>query len=236
MSGSPIPRQRIEGATTAHRRLEESLKGLTDEMVRQPTPLPGWTVGHLLTHVARNADGLAGIVEAAQRGEVGVQYPGGAEQRNGDIEAGHARPAAELIADVRQANRRLEDAWQSTDEETWATAIGQRAAGPMSVADFVFLRWREVEVHRADLGFGGGWETLDPAYVDGEWPTILAHLDARVPDDVTVILVPGDRPTSAFGRGERHVVVRDAPPLLLKWLFGRGGDSSWPELRPWSTI
>ena len=40
------------------------------------------------------------MLEAAARGEVAAQYPGGMAQREADIEAGAGRPAAELVADV----------------------------------------------------------------------------------------------------------------------------------------
>src|ERR1035441_5721059 len=44
------------GAATA--RLLATSAGFTDAQVREPSLLPGWTRGHGLSHVARNADGL----------------------------------------------------------------------------------------------------------------------------------------------------------------------------------
>ena len=40
--------------------------------------LPGWSRGHLLSHLARNADGVRGMVEGAIVGEEREQYPHGA--------------------------------------------------------------------------------------------------------------------------------------------------------------
>ena len=37
-------------------RLLATARTLDDDAVRAPSPLPGWTRGHVLTHVARNAD------------------------------------------------------------------------------------------------------------------------------------------------------------------------------------
>ena len=56
-----------------------------------PSLLPEWTRGHVLTHIARNADSFVRVLEAARRGEVVTQYEGGVAGRNADIEAG-ARP------------------------------------------------------------------------------------------------------------------------------------------------
>jgi maleylpyruvate isomerase len=211
---------------------------MSDATARQPTALEGWTIGHILTHVARNADAHSGIVEAAQRGEMVPMYPGGRSQRDGAIDAGQGRPAAELIADVRAAHQRLERAWATTSEAVWATGLGQRTTGPATVADFVFTRWREVAVHLVDLGMvdrgGPDWDGLNPIYVDLEWQATLPGLGDRVPENVTLVLVPGDRPSHASGKGDELAIVRATPGRILGWLFGRGGDPAWPTIRPWS--
>jgi maleylpyruvate isomerase len=43
------------------RRLEQAVSALPAEAVAEPSALPGWTRGHVLTHLARNADALAAI-------------------------------------------------------------------------------------------------------------------------------------------------------------------------------
>ncbi|HEX6509771.1 MAG TPA: maleylpyruvate isomerase N-terminal domain-containing protein, partial [Chloroflexota bacterium] len=93
------PRAWLDGCIAAHRRLEAVAGRITDGMARGPTRLEGWTVGHLLTHLARNADSHRGMVEAAQRDTAVYQYPGGRAQRDAAIEAGHGRSAVELIDD-----------------------------------------------------------------------------------------------------------------------------------------
>jgi len=54
----------------SHARLRATLAGLTDADARGPSLLPGWSVGHVLTHLARNADSLVRMLKAAARGDV----------------------------------------------------------------------------------------------------------------------------------------------------------------------
>ena len=58
----------IAGATAAHGRLLAAIERLTDADVAQASLLPGWTVGHVLTHLARNADSHVRMLEAAGDG------------------------------------------------------------------------------------------------------------------------------------------------------------------------
>ena len=230
-----VPYAWLDGCVAAHRRLEAAVAPVTDEVARQPSLLPGWTVGHLLTHLARNADSHTRRVLAAQRGEVAPQYAGGPAQREHEIGTGSTRPARELRADVIASHGALERAWAATTEGVWTTGLGLRnETEPVTLADVVLARWREVEVHRVDLGLdGAGWESLATDFVDAEWERAVATLGERVPAGTAVVLVPGDRPSRAAGAGPTPVVVRGSPCVLLGWMLGRGGDPSWPELPPW---
>ncbi|MHB1928527.1 MAG: maleylpyruvate isomerase N-terminal domain-containing protein, partial [Acidimicrobiales bacterium] len=87
------PDDAIELCVAAHHRLLGTVGHLGDEHIGAPSRLPHWTVGHVLTHLARNADGHVVRLEGALRGEDVRRYPGGVEQRDADIEAGASRPA-----------------------------------------------------------------------------------------------------------------------------------------------
>src|SRR3954453_4137041 len=91
---------RGQGCRNSQATLLAALSGLTDEQARQPCLLPGWSVAHLLTHIARNADSVVRRFEGAIRGEVLDQYVGGPTGREAEIEAGVQRSAVELVADV----------------------------------------------------------------------------------------------------------------------------------------
>src|SRR4051794_14105704 len=110
-AASSLPRLWLDGCIAAHRRVEALVASLPDATARQASLLPDWTVGHVLTHLARNADAHAGIVEAAQQGGMMPMYPGGRAQRDEAIAVGQGRPADELVADLHAAHQRLERAW-----------------------------------------------------------------------------------------------------------------------------
>ncbi len=79
--------------------------------------MPGWTIGHVLTHLARNADGHTRRLEGALRGEDLPRYPGGSAQRETDISDGAARPPGELFEDTSVAQLKLELAWDNSLSE-----------------------------------------------------------------------------------------------------------------------
>ncbi len=167
----------LDGARAAHRRLHQTLDEVDEARLRVASRLPGWTVGHVLTHLARNAESHTRMLRAAQDSRVVPQYPGGAEQRAADIEAGAARPAARVCADVRDTATELERTWSAMTPTAWA---GHGLAGPIEwpCSLLPLHRWREVEVHHADLGLG---------YTPADWPdeyvrADLPHAVAGLPD------------------------------------------------------
>ena len=81
-------------------RLLASAAALTGARVREPSLLPGWTRGHVLTHVARNGDGLGNLLRWARPGTRTPMYAS-REARRSDIEAGAGLCAADLAADVQ---------------------------------------------------------------------------------------------------------------------------------------
>src|ERR1700761_6207748 len=83
----------------ATQRLVRTAAQLSAAEIRQPSLLPGWTRGHVLSHVARNADGLRNLLIWAQTGTQTPMYPS-AEARVAGIEAGAERGPAEQAADL----------------------------------------------------------------------------------------------------------------------------------------
>jgi maleylpyruvate isomerase len=207
----------VAGAAAAHQglltMLDESVAaGVLDGSA--PSRLPGWSVGHVLTHVARNADSMERVLTAAERGETVLRYAPG--QRDAEIESGATRPPDELVADVRITIWRLEQAWST--HTRWD---GRSREGPdreIPVSDLPFLRWREVEVHRVDLGLG---------YEPADWPAEYVRKDLRLME----MRWNARRPMGMTGLPPQALA---APPHeRLAWLLGR---TSIADLAPASVF
>ena len=195
----------VARCASAHQGLLASLANITEVQVRQPSNLPGWSVAHVLTHLARNADSHVRMLDGANRGEVLTQYSGGMQSRNDDIEAGIGRSADELVADVRSTIYRLEAAWASSTEVGWA-GHGIALMGEVPMSDLVYRRWRETEIHRADLGLGFGINDWPSEFVRLDLGRMTAQWASRKPMGLT------DLPTAAL----------ELPPAArLAWLWGR---------------
>jgi maleylpyruvate isomerase len=197
--GSGPPGEWIAGCLDAQASLEASLAGLDETTARSASLLPEWSVGHVLTHIARNADSVVWRLEGAARGELRDQYPGGLEQRRAAIEAGAGRPADELVADVRESSAGVARIIGSLPDEAW-DAPSRTARGVVEPSrDAIFSRWREVVVHHGDLGLAP--VPMPPALVAQWLARELPRLDERTDPEALLAWV--------IGRGE--------VPALTPW-------------------
>ena len=162
-----------------------------------PSTLPGWSIGHVLTHIARNADSslrmLAGL----------PQYWKGMESREVDIELGAGRGWDELVADVDATSDAVVRRMREVSD--WTGVIrGSLADRPKAAA--ASTRRREVEVHRADLGLGYSFADMPADFVRFESRRLEMLWKARQPMGMTSLPDP---------------VVRLPEHERLAWLFGR---------------
>src|SRR5262249_13144243 len=132
------------------------------------------------------------------------------------------------------------EAWQQLPDDGWER-VGRSLAGERTQREWVWSRWREVEVHHVDLGLG---------YAPSEWPVAfvtrglgdaLRELPARgshsVPANASVRLEATDHDRAWIvhidGDGRARVAA-DADGLapvdgtvsgwgcdVLAWLYGR---------------
>lgn len=203
-------------------RLLASARALSDAQAREPSLLPGWSRGHLLTHVARNADGLRNLLTWAQTGVETPQYPSMAARADA-IEAGAGRLAAELADDIAATAAAFSEQARGLGAAAWAAEVQAIRGAPHPAWYTLHRRLFEVEVHHVDLAAG---------YRPADWPDwfVAAHL-ARLcaelgePGAPEVAAVLGDTAT-----GERYdlrpeagskVLVQGQGHELLAWLLGR---------------
>jgi maleylpyruvate isomerase len=217
----------------SHRRLADWLAALDRPDPSAPSRLDGWSIGHVMTHVARNADGFTRMVTAAGRGEVAQQYEGGRAGRQREIDDGAVRDWADLVADVVASGQRLENAFAAASDDVWATGTGELLAGTEPVSAMPHRRVREVEIHRIDLGLGASFADWTDAFVVAEWPLSLARLPARLPADEAVRLEVDGAEAEVVGDGATTVDLFGTRQELLAWMTGRLDLPNAPALTSW---
>jgi maleylpyruvate isomerase len=218
-------RHSLDRLAAATERLLASAAALSDAQLREPSPLPGWTRGHVLSHVARNADGLRNLLIWARTGTEIPMYAS-AQSRAGDIAAGAGRPGAALAADVRDSAAALADEAARLPGDAWASQVRALSGPPFPALGVLDRRLSEVEIHHVDLAAG---------YSPGDWPEdFIAEALPRVAGsfagrgDAPCCVVRADGPPhqqfpiGPDQAGQPQVIVHGRPGDLLAWLTGRG--------------
>jgi maleylpyruvate isomerase len=224
-------------------RLLETVHSLTDDDVRRASRCPGWSRAHVLTHIARNADGLRNVLLAAATGGEGAFYESQAA-RNADIEAGSGRSAAELEADVETSADRLLEAFADTPADALDVKVPRLRVNDDPDHQYLIparkvtdLRLREVVFHHVDLDTGFSFEQTAPAWVVRE----IAQSARRFADGPAILVDAGEAGSWHYGSPDADPVrVSGSPAALLGWITGRGdgagltsSSAELPDLGPW---
>jgi maleylpyruvate isomerase len=218
----PAPASAQISAATA--RLLATVRSLSDDEVLAPSLLPDWSRGHVLTHIARNADGLTNLLGGAAAGEQRTAYPS-AEARNADIATGSRRPIKEQVADIEAAHARFASAVASVRPDQWGFEQAWGSAGQTRPASSLLdARLREVAIHHIDLNAG---------YTAADWPPEFAlHiLRSALPAFETrglpaCMLRPTDIDATIEANGGSALEISGPAHALATWLLGRDDGAS----------
>ncbi|MEU3346653.1 maleylpyruvate isomerase family mycothiol-dependent enzyme [Streptomyces sp. NPDC006700] len=201
----------------ATERLLTAAGKLDNATVTDESRLPGWTRGHILAHLARNADALVNVFE-------GRPMYASAEARDADIERDAPRPLGVQLADVRESGDRFQRT--AAGPADWSRTVELRNGVTDSASRVPFRRWVEVELHHVDLGIGYELEDLPAEFVEREIE-FLAQRFSGHPDVPPTRLTDG---THAWDTGrkadEPAVTVTGGRADLLGWLAGRRDGSA----------
>ncbi|MDX3576287.1 MULTISPECIES: maleylpyruvate isomerase family mycothiol-dependent enzyme [unclassified Streptomyces] len=202
----------LESVHAATERLLLAVAGWDDASVAEPSRLPGWSRGHVLAHLARNADALVNVLE-------GRPMYADAQVRDADIERDAPRPLKVQLADVRESAARFQAAGAAPGD--WSRTVELRNGVVDSAARVPFRRWVEVELHAVDLGMGYELEDLPAEFTERETGFLAERFTGR-PDVPPTRLTDGTR-VWLTGRkaDEPEVTVTGTPADLLGWLAGR---------------
>lgn len=198
-------------------RLLNATGKLDNVSLAEPSRLPGWSRGHVLAHLSRNADALVNVLQ-------GRPMYASSETRDQDIDRDAPRPLDEQLADLRDSAAGFLQAAAGIAD--WARTVTLRNGVTDTASRIPFRRLIEVELHHVDLGIGYELEDLSDDFVTRE-NDFLAQRFTGHPDVVATTVVAGGRTWTTGGGAEGGpVVVRGTAPELLGWLSGRRDGSA----------
>jgi len=195
-----------------------------DEDWRAPSRLPGWSRGHLATHLARQADALRRLTGSALGGTPQPMYPGPG-QRDEEIEAGAGRSGLELQIDLDTSAGLLEEAFEALqDAGAWDHEVELRGGLRAPARLLPLARLLEVALHHVDLDLGREVTDLDD--VTADWLLEWCALRLRGRDEFPRLELVSPTTRITVGSSGAARTVRGSSAGLLGWLTGRtdGGD------------
>ena len=207
---------------------------LDDEAMNSASLCEGWTRAHVLSHIARNADGLGHLVSWAVTGTPRAMYDS-PESRDSDIAAGSTRGAQEILADLEASAARFAAAATGLAGGPEQAEVEMRHGRKVLGGQLPTLRLMEVVIHHVDLDAAYTFADADPGFVQ-----------RAVANSVDRIMASGEAPSVTLRSdegdewpiGDGGRVVTGSNAALLLWLTrgngaGVSSDAALPGLPSW---
>ncbi|MCY0945565.1 maleylpyruvate isomerase family mycothiol-dependent enzyme [Streptomyces antarcticus] len=194
-------------------RLLAAVAKLDNAALAGESHLPGWTRGHVLAHLARNADALVNVFEGRPMYE-------SASARDADIERDSGRPLEEQLPDLRDSGA----AFLATTEpaQDWSRTVELRNGVTDLAANVPFRRLVEVELHHVDLDIGYELADLPDEFTGREIAFLADRWSGRPEVPPTALAAADGRTWRTGSAGDPAVTVTGSAAALLAWLAGRG--------------
>ncbi|MBL1084885.1 maleylpyruvate isomerase family mycothiol-dependent enzyme [Streptomyces actinomycinicus] len=193
-------------------RLLTAVAKMDNVSLAEPSRLPGWSRGHVLAHLARNADALVNVLE-------GRPMYASAAQRDADIERDASRTLEAHVTDLRESAGRFQAAGDAPAD--WTRTVELRHGITDSASRVPFRRWVEVELHHVDLGIGYELDDLPAEFLERETDFLTDRFSGHA--DVPATRVTDGTRAWTTGReaDAPEVTVTGRPADLVGWLAGR---------------
>jgi len=194
----------------------QTVDGLADNEWAKPSVLPGWSRAHVVAHLTNHALGTSRAIHGLRNHQPTPIYDSN-EARDLGIDHFATRPPSQLRERFLASVTAVYDALRHLTPDLRAETVQRTPGGQLIAGDeLVLMRWREVEIHHADLDAGFTHRDWSPEFVDYLLP--IVKLDRAEEVDL-------DR-------------VHGAPASLAWWLAGRGNGEGLlgelPSLGPWT--
>jgi maleylpyruvate isomerase len=208
--------------------------GLDDRSIRAPSLCEGWRRAHVLSHLARNADGLGNLVSWAVTGTPVAMYES-PEARDADITAGSTRGAHEILTDLTESAGRFASAATGLAGPPEQAEVEMRTGRRVLGGQIPTLRLMEVVFHHVDLNAGYTFADADPGFVRRAIGNAVGRMESS--GQQPSVLLRGDGgDTWSLVEGTQEVAGTNA--ALLLWLARGDGSGvstqgALPELPAW---
>jgi maleylpyruvate isomerase len=194
--------------------LIQTARSLDPGSLGEPSRCPGWTRGHILTHLARNADALVNLVTNATTGSSTPMYAS-PESRETDIEAGAGRPLDEQVVDVETSAARFASAAAGLTDEMTDLPLVARNNTKVKAGYLPFMRLREVVLHHLDLNADYGFADVDDDVVLWLLQDTIRRL-SRDPETPSMSIRTDEGDVWSIGDGQP--IVSGSRAEVLAWL------------------
>ncbi|MFB7556507.1 maleylpyruvate isomerase family mycothiol-dependent enzyme [Streptomyces brevispora] len=208
----------LDALREATDRLLSATEKIEGSELARPSRLPGWSRGHVVAHLSRNADALVNVLQ-------GRPMYADSETRDRDIERDAHRPKAEQVADLAASAARFVAAAAAPAD--WSRTVTMRNGVTDSASRIPFRRRVEVALHHVDLDVGYELEDLPDEFTGREIDFLAERFDRH--PDVVPMSVADDQGrfwTTGGGKEGDPVAVHGTAPELLGWLSGRRDGSA----------
>jgi uncharacterized protein (TIGR03083 family) len=152
--------------------------GITDDELRAPSGLPGWTKGNLIAHVAANAVALRNLATWASTGVETPMYAS-AEERSAGIARGATLSAVEAAKMFDTSAQELTYAMDMLTPEQWTAEVRTVQGRTLPATELPWLRSREVMVHAVDLGRGIEFDAAEDDFLQALCDDVVVWRNGR---------------------------------------------------------
>ncbi|MCX5379003.1 maleylpyruvate isomerase family mycothiol-dependent enzyme [Streptomyces sp. NBC_00091] len=194
-------------------RLLTAVAKLDNASLSEESHLPGWTRGHILAHLARNADALVNVFEGRPMYESGTA-------RDADIERDAGRPLEEHLRDLRDSGARFLATTER--DQDWSRTVELRNGVTDLASNVPFRRLVEVELHHVDLNIGYELSDLPEEFTYREIAFLADRWSGRPEVPPVTLTTYGDRVWHTGGTEGTPVTLSGPADELVGWLAGRG--------------